>query len=91
MVFGAEPVQWDATENKLFNDKRTCANASGDAAIAACERAIASRKFKGIDLAQLYYNRGVEYAADVRFTPERWGNRPASLWIAEELGCCASG
>jgi hypothetical protein len=19
----------------------------------------------------------------VRFTPERWGNRPASLWIAE--------
>ena len=45
------------------NDKRTCSNASGDAAIAACGRAIASRKFKGIDLAQLYYNRGVEYAA----------------------------
>src|SRR5258708_34495745 len=22
---------------------------------------------------------------------KRWGNRPASLWIAEELGCCASG
>ena len=21
----------------------------------------------------------------------RWGNRPASLWIAEEFGCCASG
>jgi hypothetical protein len=19
----------------------------------------------------------------------RWGNRPASLWIAEDLGCCA--
>ena len=45
------------------NDNITCANASGDAAIAACGRAIASRKFKGIDLAQLYYNRGVEYAA----------------------------
>ena len=45
------------------NDKQTCANVSGDAAIAACGRAIASRKFKGIDLAQLYYNRGVEYAA----------------------------
>jgi tetratricopeptide (TPR) repeat protein len=45
------------------NDKVTCANASGDAAIAACGRAIASRKFKGIDLAQLHYNRGVEYAA----------------------------
>jgi putative tryptophan/tyrosine transport system substrate-binding protein len=22
---------------------------------------------------------------------QRWGNRPASLWIAEDLGCCASG
>jgi Arm DNA-binding domain len=21
----------------------------------------------------------------------RWGNRPASLWIAEDFGCCASG
>src|SRR5262249_34826080 len=21
----------------------------------------------------------------------RWGNRPISLWIAEEIGCCASG
>jgi hypothetical protein len=26
-----------------------------------------------------------------RCTPERWGNRPTSLWIAEEIGCCASG
>src|SRR5262245_245404 len=31
------------------------------------------------------------HQANVRFTPERWGNRPASLWIAEEFGCCASG
>src|SRR6516225_7854246 len=22
---------------------------------------------------------------------QRWGNRPAFLWIAERLGCCASG
>jgi hypothetical protein len=22
---------------------------------------------------------------------QRWGNRPAFLWIAEDLGCCASG
>jgi hypothetical protein len=28
---------------------------------------------------------------DVRITPERWGNRPANLWIAEDFGCCASG
>src|SRR6516165_386610 len=47
-----------------------------------------------------------EGLTDVRFTPEsrhwnsvaecplrakRWGNRPAFLWIAEKLGCCASG
>jgi hypothetical protein len=31
------------------------------------------------------------YPADVRFTPERWGNRPALLWIGEDFGCCASG
>jgi integrase len=22
---------------------------------------------------------------------DRWGNRPASLWLAEDFGCCASG
>src|SRR5215469_50025 len=33
-----------------------------------------------------------EAHADARpLHPERWSNRPASLWIAEELGCCASG
>jgi hypothetical protein len=26
-----------------------------------------------------------------RPAPVRWGNRPASLWIAEDYGCCASG
>ena len=26
-----------------------------------------------------------------RTVPIRWGNRPTSLWIAEEIGCCASG
>ena len=24
-------------------------------------------------------------------SPNRWGNRPAMLWIAEDFGCCASG
>src|SRR5262249_31617824 len=24
---------------------------------------------------------------NVRFTPERWGNRPAMLWVAEDFGC----
>jgi hypothetical protein len=27
----------------------------------------------------------------VRFPPDRWGNRPAILRIAEDFGCCASG
>ena len=27
----------------------------------------------------------------VRYWESRWGNRPASLWIAEDFGCCASG
>ena len=26
-----------------------------------------------------------------RSVVKRWGNRPASLWIAEDFGCCASG
>ena len=25
-----------------------------------------------------------------RLMTQRWGNRPAYLWIAEDLGCCAS-
>ena len=31
------------------------------------------------------------YASDFRCSPNSWGNRPASLWIAEDFGCCASG
>jgi hypothetical protein len=27
----------------------------------------------------------------IRGAPQRWGNRPTSLWISEDLGCCASG
>jgi hypothetical protein len=29
--------------------------------------------------------------SEVRFPGKRWGNRPAILWIAVDLGCCASG
>src|SRR6516225_4005720 len=43
------------------DDWETCAKASGDTAIAACTRAIASPRFKGRDLVRLYYNRGIEY------------------------------
>jgi tetratricopeptide (TPR) repeat protein len=42
------------------DDRTTCERASGDVAIAACTRAIASGTFSGIELAKLYNNRGVE-------------------------------
>jgi tetratricopeptide (TPR) repeat protein len=43
------------------DDADACARQSGDAAIAACSRAIASGAFKGEELAKIYANRGVEY------------------------------
>ena len=43
------------------DDRQTCKTASGDVAIEACSRAIASKKFKKRVLSLLYTNRGVEY------------------------------
>jgi tetratricopeptide (TPR) repeat protein len=42
------------------DDRMTCERSSGDSAIAACTRAIASGTFDGLELAKLYTNRGVE-------------------------------
>src|ERR1700719_1231093 len=42
-------------------DWSTCDKASGDASIAACTRAIQSGRYRGSDLATLYYNRGRTY------------------------------
>jgi lipoprotein NlpI len=39
-----------------------CAQASGDEAIAACDYAITSGIYRGVDLGMLYNNRGVEHA-----------------------------
>jgi tetratricopeptide (TPR) repeat protein len=44
-------------------DFKACEELSGDEAIAACDRAIASGKFKGNFLAELYNGRGVERKA----------------------------
>jgi tetratricopeptide (TPR) repeat protein len=44
------------------NDAETCDKQTGDVAIAACSRAIASGQYKGNGLAVLYNDRGVEYA-----------------------------
>ena len=43
------------------DDQQTCAKASGEVAIAACTRAIASGRFKGRELIGIYNNRGFEY------------------------------
>jgi tetratricopeptide (TPR) repeat protein len=43
------------------DDRETCKTASGDPAISACSRAIASKKYKGNVLSILYTNRGAEY------------------------------
>jgi tetratricopeptide (TPR) repeat protein len=58
VVAGAPPVS-----GAPANDQNTCANASGDVAIAACTRAINSGRLRGHDLAVAYYNRGIEYRA----------------------------
>ena len=43
------------------DDRQTCARASADVAIAACTRAIASRRYSGSNLAKIYKNRGNAY------------------------------
>jgi putative ABC transport system substrate-binding protein len=51
---------------------------------------------RGEDIASVFY--ALKDHADALYVVEnalvsanRWGNRPASLWIAEDFGCCASG
>src|SRR5262249_48875517 len=43
------------------DDADSCATASGDAAIAACTRAIASGNYHGHALKKLYHDRAFEY------------------------------
>jgi len=42
--------------------RKTCAEASGDVAIKACNDAIASGQLQGEALAEIYYNRAIEYS-----------------------------
>src|SRR5437868_620968 len=53
MLFSAPPAAAD--------DAESCQKESGDVAIAACSRAIASGQYKDRGLATLYYNRGTNY------------------------------
>jgi len=50
-----------ATAPAGADDADSCAKASGDAAIAACTRAIASGNYRGHALEKLYHDRAFEY------------------------------
>ncbi len=52
-----------AVQPATADDFDTCTKASGDVAIAACTRSIASGRYKGRDLAIIYTNRGNEWRA----------------------------
>src|SRR5579871_17405 len=45
------------------DDSKTCANESGDVAIGACSRAIASGRYKGRQLAEFYFDRARAWRA----------------------------
>jgi tetratricopeptide (TPR) repeat protein len=47
---------------RAAQDRRTCANASGEVAIKACNDAIASGQHRGEALGEIYYNRAIEYS-----------------------------
>jgi tetratricopeptide (TPR) repeat protein len=52
-----------ASLSAFADDSDDCAEGKGDAAIAACSRAIGSGRWKGADQADNFYNRGLDYYA----------------------------
>src|SRR5438132_80996 len=60
LIAGIAPAAAAKAKATHATPARTCDSASGDAAIAACTRAIESGNFKGHNLAILHVNRGVE-------------------------------
>lgn len=63
IVVTAVPLAGPATAN----DRETCIKESGDVAMDACSRAIASGEFSGKILAGIYADRGFEYRAKVQY------------------------
>jgi tetratricopeptide (TPR) repeat protein len=61
LVAGAAVAVMLGLQTAAADDLQTCQDESGDAAIAACTRVIASGRYSGDDLATLYGDRGVEY------------------------------
>lgn len=60
VLVGALACALAGTARASEADRDACQKESGDTAIAACNRAIASGKFKGKTLAIIYVNRGAE-------------------------------
>jgi len=61
LIAGAAVAVMLAMQVAAAADIQTCEDESGDAAIAACTRLIASGRYSGDHLATLHGNRGVEY------------------------------
>jgi tetratricopeptide (TPR) repeat protein len=61
VTLAAKPSAVSRPSARAEQDGRTCAEASGDVAIKACSDAIASGQHHGEVLAQIYYNRAIEY------------------------------
>src|SRR6266851_4232870 len=60
LIAGLASAQAQAPAQAPTDDAALCRSATGDAAIAACIRAISSGKFKDRNLAAAYDKRGVE-------------------------------
>jgi Tfp pilus assembly protein PilF len=62
-AFAAGLMLFSTVAARAADDAKTCIKESGDAAIEACSRAIASKRYNGHVLAHLYVSRGVERRA----------------------------
>src|SRR6266540_1241688 len=63
LIIGAVSVAARTLPSAASEDPKTCTQASGDVAIAACTRAIAAGAYQGHELAKLHYDRAFEYHA----------------------------
>src|SRR6516225_3432864 len=80
--------------SSVMNSRRLIASASSEAEHKASYRLQPAVR-KGSDvpgpMSALLPRHRARAPTNVRYASNRWGNRPALLWIAEDFGCCASG